>query len=113
MNDDQISAEDKSQIQRMLRDLAAEVLRQEQANPGQDPEYVRWAQNTLSGATAPPPSPAPSAVSAQPQPSASEGAPLDEGGEGVLQIRQTSTPGQTIQPTEAPNRSDNGQGAAQ
>lgn len=112
MSDDQPSAEDKSQIQQILRELAAEVLRQEQATPGQDPEYVRWATNTVNGGGAAAPAPMPPVASVQPQTPQPESPSVAESGEeGVLQIRQT--PGQTIKPTEGTNRPDNGQGAAQ
>lgn len=102
-------AEDPAQIQRPLLELAQEVLRNEKAAPGsQDPEFVRWANDKLSGkVTAMPASATPTQQPQAPQPA---GSSFGEEHEGVLQIRQM--PGQTIHPTEGGNRPDDGQGTA-
>jgi hypothetical protein len=97
MNEDQ--SPDQADPKRPLRELAEEVLQKEKAAPGsQDPEFVRWATDTLNGTGTAVPASATSPTLVQPSQPA--GPSLGNDNEGVLQIQQT--PGQTIQPTNKP-----------
>jgi hypothetical protein len=112
--------QERARIQQIMRDLAAQVMRQEQAAPGlQDPELLRWAAAKLKGEDTPVPaaSPAPAPpVSAPAPPAPQPQRPLaTTGSEGVLHIQrqpaETTPPAPTIiSPTVNPGQSRNTDG---